>query len=293
MKQPPAPTAIELSDPAPLNLLRSMVVPPAPPRMGVALRVTAIVGAAALIAAGCGQGEPNAGARSEAAAPRVVPLTNMILIQPGSFMRSTQQITLTKEFWLGKFEVTQGEYSALMGANPSHFTGDPNRPVEKVSHADAANFCATLTKREYAAGHLPSHYAYRLPTEAEWEYACRAGSTNLFSFGNDENDAAPYAWTEENSGGTTHPVGQKLPNAWRLHDMHGNVWEWCEDWYSETPSSVSTNPVGPAEGKFKMFHGGGWSHPAKFARSANRFMMAPSNGIYFVGFRVALSTIKP
>jgi len=224
-------------------------------------------------------------------APRktqLVPLTNMVLVKAGTFVRLKHSVTLTHSFWLGKYEVTQGEYAALMGKNPSHFPGDLNRPVEKLSHVDATAYCSVLTRRERDAGRLPPGYEYRLPTEAEWEYACRAGTTNFFSFGDDEASADAYAWTEENSQSATHPVGQKHPNPWGFYDMHGNVWEWCQDWFGEYPAKDVTDPLGPSAGKLKVFRGGGWNHEAKFARCGNRFTMAPSMGIHFVGFRIAL-----
>jgi formylglycine-generating enzyme required for sulfatase activity len=213
----------------------------------------------------------------------------MVLIKAGTFQRIKYPVTLSRDFWLGKYEVTQAEYAAVMGRNPSHFPGDPHRPVEKISHLDAAAYCLTLTQREREAGRLPPDYAYRLPTEAEWEYACRAGTTNLFNFGDAEGEAAQYAWTLENSDGATHPVGLKRPNPWGLYDMHGNVWEWCSDWFAPYAPGPLMDPVGPSESKYKVFRGGGWNHAAEFARCANRFMMPPSNGIYFVGLRVALS----
>lgn len=222
-----------------------------------------------------------------------VPPTNLVLIRAGAFDQLNRRVTLSRDFWVGRFEVTQGEYEALMGKNPSHFTGDPQRPVEKVTHVDATRYCALLTARELAAGRLPAGYVYRLPTEAEWEYACRAGSTNHFSFGDDTAQADRYAWTQENSDGASHPVGLKAPNAWGLYDVHGNVWEWCEDWYVNFPAGAVTDPLGPPTGKFKVFRGGGWGHEVKFAQAANRFGMPPSNGIYFVGFRVALGPALP
>lgn len=218
----------------------------------------------------------------------LVPLTNMVFIKAGTFNRIRHSVTLTRDFWLGKFEVTQAEYAGLMGKNPSHFQDSPNHPVEKISYFDAAAYCSALTQRERQAGRLPAGYQYRLPSEAEWEYACRAGTTNLFSFGETAAEADPYAWTAENSDGRPHPVGLKLPNPWGLHDIHGNVWEWCLDWFEQYPAAPVQDPSGPASGRFKVFRGGGWNNDADFARSSNRFMMAPSNGIHFVGFRVAL-----
>ena len=219
----------------------------------------------------------------------VVPLTNMVLIKAGTFLRLKHSVTLSRDFWLGKYEVTQAEYAALMGKNPSHFKDRPDAPVEKVSYLDATAYCSALTQRERQAGRLPPRYEYRLPSEAQWEYACRAGTTNRFSFGDTAADADQYAWTWENSDGSTHPIGQKRPNPWGLYDMHGNVWEWCLDWFGEYPATDLTDPSGPAQGKIKVFRGGGWNNEVQFARSANRFMMAPASGIYFVGFRVALS----
>ena len=225
-------------------------------------------------------------ARSE-----LVPLTNMVLIKAGTFMRIKYPVTITRDFWIGKYEVTQGEFSAVLGRNPSHFPGEPNRPVEKVSFFDASAYCAAITQRERQAGRLPAGYEYRLPSEAEWEFACRAGTTNLFSFGDDPSVADQFAWTAENSEATTHPVGLKRPNPWGLYDMHGNVWEWCLDWFAPYPAAPLTNPAGPASSKFKVFRGGGWNQDIEYARAANRFMMSPSNGIHFVGFRLALGQI--
>ncbi len=229
------------------------------------------------------------------APPKValIPLTNMAAIKPGTFMRIKYPVTITHHFWMGKYEVTQGEFASVMGRNPSYFTGDSKRPVEKVSFLDASNYCAAVTQRERRAGRLPAGYEYRLPTEAEWEYACRAGTTNTFSFGSDTNLAGQFAWTAENSAETTHPVGLKRPNPWGLYDMHGNVWEWCLDWYEPYPPGPLEDPTGPANGKYKVFKGGGWDKAIEFARPANRFMMSPSNGIHFVGFRMALGRIQP
>ncbi|HEY5915617.1 MAG TPA: formylglycine-generating enzyme family protein [Verrucomicrobiae bacterium] len=219
----------------------------------------------------------------------LVPLTNMVHITPGTFVRIKHPVTLTHDYWLAKYEVTQGEYTDLMRTNPSYFAGDPQRPVEKVTWFNAQAFCAELTRRERLAGRLPAQYQYRLPTEAEWEYACRAGTTNFYSFGDSTAAAGDYAWTSENASGTTHPVGQKRPNSWGLYDMHGNVWEWCSDWFAPYPGTALTNPVGPPGSAYKVFRGGGWNQAVEYARSRNRFMMSPTNGIHFVGFRVALS----
>ncbi|MBM3835930.1 MAG: formylglycine-generating enzyme family protein [Verrucomicrobia bacterium] len=249
---------------------------------------------------GCGK-QPSNLSDKESSAPsnsrlaskiELVPLTNMVFIKAGTFVRVHHPVTLTRDFWLGKFEVTQAEYAALIGKNPSHFKNDPNRPVEKVTYYDALAYCSALTKGEREAKRLPPTYEYRLPFEAEWEFVCRGGTTNLYSFGDTTDEADQFAWTLENSEGATHPVGQKRPNPFGLHDVHGNVWEWCLDWFGDYPDRELQDPSGPATGKYKVFRGGSWNHTADFIRSGNRFMMAPTNGIYFVGFRVALSEIS-
>lgn len=223
---------------------------------------------------------------------QLVPLTNMILVKAGAFQRGHHTVTLPKDFWLGKYEVTQREYLAVTGVNPSGFTNNLECPVEKVRFTETAAYCAALTARERQAKRLPLNFEYRLPTEAEWEYACRAGSTNFYGFGDDTSLAEQYAWTLENSDGRTHPIGQKRPNAWGFHDMHGNVWEWCSDWFARFPPVNARDPVGPPGGKFKVFRGGGWNNTVEMARAGNRFMMAPTNGIHFVGFRLALGEVR-
>jgi len=242
-----------------------------------------------LLVCGCNKAEPP-GADSQV---RLVPLSNMVPVKAGTYVRIKHPVTLTSDYWIGKYEVSQAEYTALMGKNPSYFTNDPQCPVEKVTWFEAQAYCQELTKRERKAGNLPDGYEYRLPTEAEWEYACRAGSTNFYSFGDSAAAADQFAWTSENSSGTSHPVGQKRPNQWGLHDMHGNVWEWCSDWFAPYPGMALTNPVGPARSEYKVFRGGGWNQGIEYARSRNRFMMAPTNGIHFVGFRVALGPRLP
>jgi formylglycine-generating enzyme required for sulfatase activity len=181
-------------------------------------------------------------------------------------------------FWIGKYEVTQRQYEALMGTNPSSFKG-PNRPVEMVSWDDAAAFCRKLSQ---ATGKT-----YTLPTEAQWEYACRAGSTGEYCFGDGESQLGEYAWYSANSGTQTHDVGGKRPNAWGLYDMHGNVWEWCTDWYeSYSASSGQRNPTGPATGSARVLCGGAWGGAAPGVRSANRNWFDPPGGDSGDGFRV-------
>ena len=202
------------------------------------------------------------------------------------------RVRITKPFWLGVTEVTQEEYQRVMGNNPSHFQ-DPKRPVEQVSWDDAVEFCRRLSE-------LPGEKAakrrcqYRLPTEAQWEYACRAGSTTRYCFGDDESGLVAYAWFNANSDGQTHPVGRKLPNAWGLHDMHGNVWEWCQDWYEKDyyadAKSLTDNPTGPPGGSDRVIRGGSWyigGGQAAFCRSANRMTHNANSRDWEVGFRAS------
>ena len=169
-------------------------------------------------------------------------------------------VTLTKGFYMSKYKVTQKDYQWVIGGYPSVFTGDFSRPVETVSWEDATNYCARLTQRERAARLIPPNSVYRLPTEAEWEYACRAWTSTRFSYGDDPSymSLAKYAWYLDNSGHTTHPVGQKLPNPWGLYDMHGGLWEWCQDWYGPYPGGSVIDPQGPATGSYRVFRGGSW-----------------------------------
>jgi DNA polymerase len=192
------------------------------------------------------------------------------------------QVTLTRPFHLSVFQVTQEQYERVMGWNPSRFKS-ASKPVEQVSWLDAIEFCRKLSAltEEKAAGR-----EYRLPTEAEWEYACRAGSTTKFSFGDDESQLGKHAWFEKNSGEQTHPVGEKRPNAWGLYDMHGNVWEWCADWYGGYPEEAVVDPIGASDGPHRVIRGGSWCTSS--TESAGRDGLYPS-GRDDVGFRVALS----
>jgi len=160
-------------------------------------------------------------------------------------------------------------------------------PVDQVSWEDAVEFCKKLSElpEEKKAGRV-----YRLPTEAEWEYACRAGSKAAYSFGANSKTLGDYAWFGENSGNQTHPVGEKKANAWGLYDMHGNVWEWCSDWYGVYPKGSVSDPSGPSEGSIRVDRGGSWAYGAANCRSAYRGWGAPSYRIGNDGFRVALSS---
>ncbi|HVV70581.1 MAG TPA: formylglycine-generating enzyme family protein, partial [Verrucomicrobiae bacterium] len=205
------------------------------------------------------------------------------------------QVTIPKGFWMSRCEVTQAEYQRVMGINPSNATGDANRPVERVSWFDAVEYCKRLTDEAERTGRLPENYVYRLPTEAEWEYACRAGTSTRFSFGEDKNGTqlVDYAWFTRNSDSVTHPVGTRKPNPWGLYDMHGNVWEWCLDrWDDVLPGGTVTNRITRASGSLRVARGGSWLYEPKACRSANRDDYSPFNRCSDVGFRVVLGAIQ-
>jgi formylglycine-generating enzyme required for sulfatase activity len=232
------------------------------------------------------------------------------------------QVTISKDYYLGVTEVTQGQFEKVMGTNPSYFQKRVIRksdssmyPVEQVSWEDAVEFCKRLSDlpEEKKAGRV-----YRLPTEAEWEYACRAGSKTAYSFGESARSLGDYAWIGNNSGSreldcdtlwakmknnpqeyldtllsagcATHPVGEKKPNAWGLYDMHGNVWEWCSDWYGVYPKGAVKDPTGAKEGSKRVSRGGSWRNVAGLCRSASRGGGSPSRRYAIIGFRVALSS---
>jgi formylglycine-generating enzyme required for sulfatase activity len=239
------------------------------------------------------------------------PVLGMIWIPPGTFVLGSPEsdpdsstderpqtvVTLTKGFWMGAHEVTQAEYLAVTGSNPSFFTGDLNRPLERVSWNSAVAYCTTLTATERAAGRIPADWGYRLPTEAEWEYACRAGArTTRLGYGDDMSFTAltNYAWYHTNSDQTTHAVEQKLANPWGLMDMHGNVEEWCNDWYGTYPGGSVTNPTGPPTGTARLLRGGNWSSGPLHCRSARRDSDGfPTLTDRRIGFRVVLSSGQP
>jgi formylglycine-generating enzyme required for sulfatase activity len=197
-------------------------------------------------------------------------------------------VTLTRSFAIGVFEVTQEQFEQVMGTTPSKFTGGQH-PVEQVSWDEAVEFCRKLSAlpAEKKAG-----YVYRLPTEAEWEYACRAGTTTKYSFGDSESELGAYAWYDKNSGKTTHPVGGKKPNAWGLYDMHGNGLEWCQDWYGVYPGGKLTDPTGPSSGSHRVCRGGGWNYFSGSCRSVSSIRDSPGFRFYYLGFRVLRSSIK-
>ncbi len=234
----------------------------------------------------------------------------MIWIEPGTFTMGSpedelgrdneetlHEVTLTKGYYLGKYEVTQAQYETVTGKNPSYFKGD-NLPVEMVSWYDAKAFCEKLTLQEKTAGRLPQGYEYTLPTEAQWEYACRAGTMTALNNGKNLSDRKKcfklneVGWYSDNSNGQTHPVGQKQANSWGLYDMHGNVYEWCLDWYRAYPTSAMTDPMESAIGSSCVLRGGCWVSFADYCRSANRNYYNPSNPDSGHGFRVALVPVQ-
>jgi formylglycine-generating enzyme required for sulfatase activity len=231
----------------------------------------------------------------------------LVLIPKGTFMMGSpeteegrgvdetqHQVTISNDYYLGVTEVTQGQYEKVMGTNPSYFQKRVIRksdssmyPVEQVSWEDAVEFCKKLSDlpEEKKAGRV-----YRLPTEAEWEYACRAGSKTAYIFGASATSLGDYAWFRGNSDQQTHPVGEKKPNAWGLYDMHGNVWEWCSDWLGDYPKGSVSDPSGPNKGSFRVDRGGNWFFGAALCRSAFRDGSDPSYRNNGSGFRVALSS---
>jgi len=219
------------------------------------------------------------------------------------------KVKISQPFYLGKYEVTQVQWQAVMGNNPSRFQG-PTNPVEMVSWDDIQPFLVKLnavagTLRVPSAGEgkvprsprtpspkwpfgaLPMMFA--LPTEAQWEYACRAGTTTAFCFGDNAALLNDYGWWGANAGGKTHPVGQRKPNAWGLFDMHGNVWEWCADWYGADyyAQSPPVDPLGPPGGSYRVIRGGSWYHPPRYCRATFR-INDPGYPGDRRGFRVAL-----
>ncbi len=216
-----------------------------------------------------------------------------VLIRAGSFTMGSDEntgdgdespqheVTITRPFYLGKFEVTQEQWVALMGSNPSGFKG-AKRPVDSVSWNDCQRFLARL--------HEKTGRKFALPSEAQWEYACRAGTHTTWSFGNDAAVAGDYGWLGVNSGGTTHAVGTRKPNAWGLYDMHGNVWEWCADWYAKHgyPTGRVADPTGPATSEGRILRGGGWGEDPLNARCAGRNCDGPDGAHNGIGFRCVL-----
>jgi formylglycine-generating enzyme required for sulfatase activity len=244
----------------------------------------------------------------------------LLPIQPGGFMMGSSKdekgrsnlegpqhrVRFSQMFWLGKFPVTQAEYQKVIGSNPSKFRGD-NCPVENVSWNDAELFCREITTHAQREGILPEDFIFRLPTEAEWEYCCRAGEKTAYCYGNDEKQLGEYAWYEKNSESKTHDVGLKKANAWGLHDMHGNVLEWCLDrldplgeGYQDRITDIEDEVVDPISntGPSYIFRGGGWDDADRGSRdilswdcrSACRGKGSADNRSSDLGFRVCLAS---
>jgi formylglycine-generating enzyme required for sulfatase activity len=226
----------------------------------------------------------------------------MVRIEPGKFRMGSppeeperaanetlHEVAINRPYWLGKHAVTQGQWAAVTGSNPAHFkSSGKDAPVESVTWMDAMEFCKKLTAREQKLGRLPADYQYTLPTEAQWEYACRAGTKTPFNTG--WNLTAKQANYNGVYRERTLPVGNFAPNPWGLHDMHGNVWEWCRDWYAKDyPAGRVSDPVGAESGDFRVGRGGGCFNNARNCRSAFRNCIKPENTGADLGFRVALS----
>jgi formylglycine-generating enzyme required for sulfatase activity len=233
--------------------------------------------------------------------------TKLVWIPPGDFTMGSPkdekdrfytedqvQVSLSKGFWLGQHEVTQSEWRPVMHTTPwsgqDYVKEGDNYPATYVSWDDAMKFCEKLTDQEHNAGRLPAGWKYTLPTEAQWEYACRAGTKSRFSFNDDDSNLVGCAWSDKNAYRAgekyAHQVAQKKPNPWGLSDMHGNVWEWCRDWYKKELLG-GTDPQGPSGGSDRVNRGGGWLNSAKFCRSAFRGWDAPGRRFNDLGFRVA------
>ena len=258
-----------------------------------------------------------------------VPIANMVFIPPGTFRMGSpgseaehasdetqHQVTLTQGFWMGKYETTQEEYLSVMGNNPSFFrngteslwggnggvvTNELMHPVERVSWSDATNYCGKLTQKEIEMGRIPGAWRYRLPTESEWEYACRAGSTNAFydgrvlrrgmanfDAGREYDSSRGSIPTTNTYLGRTTIVGSYAANAYGLYDMRGNVYEFCQDWYGMYPRGSVTDPSGPTNASEHLFRGGGWNSIGWSCRSARRLGIGGGGGN--VGFRIVLSS---
>lgn len=235
--------------------------------------------------------------------PEVEPITQSVPTAAGSLVlaripqgyitpditRPNFKVKITYDFSLGQYEVTQSQYEKLMGDNPSVFKDNSSLPVQAVTWEEAVEFCKRLTKKEQEAGRLSKDYIYRLPTEAEWEYATRAGSETVFFFGKDNQKIGLYAWYLNNSDNKPHPVGRKSPNDYGLHDVYGNVFEWCYDWYADYPTQPVDNYSGPAEGAVRVLRGGYYGQGPEKMASSERGGHDPLYRSPAIGFRVCLA----
>lgn len=254
--------------------------------------------------------------------PWIVAETGMqlVYVAPGTFKmgepkdgrdneKPVHGVTLTQGYWIGKYEVTQYEYEKIMGNNPSVFKGN-TKPVDGVSWYNAVIFCQKLTKRERASGCLPAGYEYCLPTEAQWEFAARGGAESKAYKFSGGNNLDSLAWFYENSGNARlseewdvdnldknecrpHDVGTKTANELGIHDMLGNVWEWCSNWYEDYPDSNVVDPVGAESSSCRVLRGGSWRSTANLCRIAIRHTDSPNSGHYQMGFRIVMvSSLK-
>lgn len=233
---------------------------------------------------------------------------SLIWISPGTFKMGSHkddvgydpledealfQGTLTKGFWLGQYPVTQAQWQSVISQNPSRFLllNSMNHPVENISWYDSLHYCEQLNG--LFSNELPAKYQFSLPTEMQWEYACRAGTLSSFYTGDSESDLARAAWYAGNSADQTHPVGEKSPNAWGLYDMHGNVFEWCYDTSAPYPKMPVIDWVGKGMGITRVLRGGGWSesYSSGGLRSASRGGAPPETKQPWIGFRICLRWI--
>jgi formylglycine-generating enzyme required for sulfatase activity len=240
-------------------------------------------------------GAPALSVRTVEFAPAVA--MSFVRLAPDAYLRGSHEseggrdrdegpqhdVTLSRSFWLGTHEVTQAQWTAVMGENPAVFRrGEdaPQRPVESISWGDGQRFIAKLGALGLGK--------FRLPTEAEWEFAARAGTTTRYPWGDDlkEVETHAHAWANSRSYAVTHPVGTKKPNGWGLFDMHGGVWEWCSDWYGPYADGAQRDPTGPASGRERVFRGGSWYDFPTSLRSANRHRHTPGGRYPAVGLRL-------
>ncbi|MEM7145055.1 MAG: formylglycine-generating enzyme family protein [Verrucomicrobiota bacterium] len=228
-------------------------------------------------------------------------------IEPGTFMMGQileatpiHEVTLSQGFYFGVFELTQAQWKKVMGNNPSHFKNKPTNPVEMISWEDLRGLQKDHdwpsnpdTSPDSLMGKLTAKtggdFTFDLPTEAQWEYACRAGTDTRWSWGNDRDVSGDHTWSNDNADDTTHPVGELKPNPWGLYDMHGNVWEWCLDRFGNYPHQPQIDPTGAATGWYRVWRGGGWETFYDLGRSAHRNGGVPESRGFHLGARIVMT----